>query len=90
MGNEVSDAGTQTPFDIVCDMEDDTEALVDYGKIIARVAATLREDDEMLIAQLGWHVTNLAVAVRHRRGLLFHALHPNRAQLDAEAKEQPR
>jgi hypothetical protein len=71
-------------------MEDDMEALVDYGRIIARVAATLREDDEMLIAQLGWHVTNLAVAARHRRGLLFHALRPNRAELDAEAKEQPR
>ncbi|MDE5454027.1 hypothetical protein GWE18_14345 [Bradyrhizobium sp. CSA112] len=86
--NDISDAGRQTPFHIASDMEDDVQSLIDYGRVIARLADTLTDDDSGMIARLGWQVVSLAKAVEHRRGLLFRVLHPNRAELDAEAKAQ--
>jgi hypothetical protein len=71
---------------MVSDMENDVASLIDYGHVIARVADTLDDDAAGPVSRLGYLVVKLAESVEHRRGLLFHALHPNRAELDAEAK----
>jgi hypothetical protein len=71
----------RTPYQIVGDMEDDVTSLNDYGHIVARVADTLSDDEGAMFSTLGYKIVELAKSVEHRRGLLFHALHPNRAQL---------
>ncbi|MGY2906971.1 hypothetical protein [Bradyrhizobium sp. URHC0002] len=83
---DTNDTGRQTPFHMVSDMEDDVESLIDYGRVIARLADTLADDESGMIARLGWQVVCHAQSVKHTRALLFHALHPNRAELDAEAE----
>ncbi|KRR11304.1 hypothetical protein CQ12_05625 [Bradyrhizobium jicamae] len=84
--DDISDAGRTTPFHIASDMEDDVQSIIDYGNAISRLAASFSDDEANMIARLSWQVVNHAKAVEHRQGLLFHALHPNRAELDAEAK----
>jgi hypothetical protein len=79
--NDISDAGRQTPFHIASDMEDDLASLVDYGRVIARLADTFDGDEADMVARLGWQVINHAKAVERQRGMLFHALHPDRAEL---------
>ena len=88
--NDISETGRQTPFDIADDMEDDVLSLIDYGHVVVRVADTLGDDDGSPVSRLGHLIVKLAESVQHRRSLLFDALHPNRDELDARAKAQPR
>lgn len=69
-------------------MEDDITSLVDYGHITARVADTLDADTSVLFSRLGYKIVELADSISHRRGELFHALHPNRAEFDAEERAE--
>ena len=41
-----------------------------------------------MFSTLGYKIVELAKSVEQRRGQLFHALHPNRAELDAEAQAE--
>lgn len=84
----VDTSDDRTPYEIIGDMEDDVTALVDYGNITARVADTLNLDDGTMFSTLGYKIVELAKSVEQRRGQLFHALHPNRAELDAEAQAE--
>jgi hypothetical protein len=87
---DISDAERNTPFDIADDMEDDVMSLIDCGHIIVRVADTLDDEDVRVVSRLGYLIVELAESVQRRQCLIFDALHPNRAELDAEAKAHER
>jgi hypothetical protein len=66
----------QTAFDIVNEMEEDVQALVDYGHVVARLAETLSREEAGMFAQIGWRIIDCAEALQHRRRELFRGMQP--------------
>jgi hypothetical protein len=62
---------------IVCDMEDDVQTVMDYATALALIAETLGDTHGRVVQRLAWGIKQHQEKVEERRGLLFHAMHPN-------------
>lgn len=69
----------QRAFHVVCDMEDDVQAIEQFAHTLAIMAETF--DDEGLglaVQRVAWTIKARACSIEERRGNLFHSLHPGK------------
>jgi dihydroneopterin aldolase len=62
-------------FHAISAMEDDVQALIDYGEIVARVADTLDSGEDSMVSRLGHQIIECSRSVEDQRAKLFDLLH---------------
>lgn len=71
-------------FNHAFNMEYDVMAVDTFGRILARLAETLDDDNARLVQQLGWEISTRAKKIEQTRAAIFCDLHPNRVKFEKE------
>ena len=67
---DVLAADPQSPWEIVCEMEDDVAAVGDFARVVALLAGTLGEN-ATAVQRMAWTIGERVEAIEERRGQLF-------------------
>jgi hypothetical protein len=69
----------KTPFNLVCDMEDDVFAIRGFAHVVNLISESLDDPNDAHALQLvAWEIKSRAETVEEQRAKLFHTLHPHR------------
>jgi hypothetical protein len=64
-------------FGLICDMEDDVQAVLDFADLLALAAEALGEHD-CTVQRIAWEIAGRARRIETKRGILFDLAHPDK------------